>query len=45
MHPYEGRRVLVAGTGVAGAACVEVLLSLARTSPFWTDPKLTHWYD
>jgi UDP-N-acetylmuramoylalanine--D-glutamate ligase len=28
MHPYEGRRVLVAGTGVAGAACVEVLLSL-----------------
>ena len=25
---YQGRRVLVAGTGVAGAACVEVLLGL-----------------
>jgi UDP-N-acetylmuramoylalanine--D-glutamate ligase len=25
---YEGRRVLVAGSGVAGAACVEVLLGL-----------------
>jgi hypothetical protein len=25
---YEGRRVLVAGSGVAGAACVEVLLAL-----------------
>ncbi len=28
MDPYEGRRVLVAGTGIAGAACVEVLLGL-----------------
>ncbi len=28
MHPYEDRRVLVAGTGVAGAACVEVLLGV-----------------
>jgi UDP-N-acetylmuramoylalanine--D-glutamate ligase len=28
METYEGRRVLVAGAGVAGAACVEVLLGL-----------------
>ena len=28
MESFEGRRVLVAGTGVAGAACVDVLLGL-----------------
>jgi UDP-N-acetylmuramoylalanine--D-glutamate ligase len=28
MHSYEGRRVLVAGTGVAGSACADVLLGL-----------------
>ena len=28
MSSYEGRHVLVAGSGVAGAACVEVLLAL-----------------
>ena len=28
MERYQGRSVLVAGTGVAGAACVEVLLDL-----------------
>jgi UDP-N-acetylmuramoylalanine--D-glutamate ligase len=28
METYDGRRVLVAGAGVAGAACVEVLLGL-----------------
>jgi UDP-N-acetylmuramoylalanine--D-glutamate ligase len=33
MESYDGRRVLVAGSGVAGAACVDVLLGLgARVS-------------
>jgi cation diffusion facilitator CzcD-associated flavoprotein CzcO len=27
-HAYQNRRVLVAGTGVAGAACADVLLGL-----------------